>query len=71
MGNLAQNYWTEVDNKEWQRLLDLIIQKEVYLNRLIVSSTKEKQRVKAEQALEELTQILDNLVSQTPQPKLA
>ncbi len=71
MRNLAQNYWTQVENKEWQRLLDLIIQKEVYLNRLIVSSTKEKQRLKAEQALEELTQILYNLVSQMPQPKLA
>ena len=71
MRNLVQNYWTEVDNKEWQRLFDLIIQKEVYLNQLIVSSIKEKQRLKAEQALDELTQILYNLVSQMPQPKLA
>ena len=69
MRNLSQNYWTQVENKEWQRLLDLIIQKEVYLNRLIVSSSKEKLKVKAEQGLEELTQILYNNLVQMPQPK--
>ncbi len=72
MGNLAQNYWTQVDNKEWRQLRDLIIQKETYCKRLIVSSSKEKQRLKAEQALNELTQLLDNnLVSKIPQPKSA
>ena len=72
MGNLAQNYWTQVDKKEWQQLLELIIQEDIYLGRLIVSSSKEKQRLKAEQALNELTQLLDNnLVSKIPQPKSA
>ena len=72
MGNLAQNYWTQVDNKEWQQLLDLLIHKDIYLSRLIASGSKEKQMLKAEQALEELTQLLDNnLVNQTSQPKSA
>jgi len=72
MGNLAQNYWTQVDNKEWQQLLDLLIQKEIYLSRLIASGSKEKQMLKAEQALEELTQLLENnLFNQTSQPKSA
>ncbi len=72
MGNLAQNYWTQVDNKEWQQLFDLLIQKEIYLSQLIASGSKEKQMLKAEQALEELTQLLDNnLVNQTSQPKSA
>ncbi len=72
MGNLAKSYWTQVDNKEWQQLLDLLIQKDIYLSRLIASGSKEKQMLKAEQALEELTQLLDNnLVNQTSQPKSA
>ena len=72
MKNLAQNYWTQVDNKEWQQLFDLLSQKEIYLRQLIATGSKEKQRIKAEQALEELTQILNNNpVSQTSQPKSA
>jgi len=72
MENLTQNYWTQVDNKEWQQLLDLLIQKEIYLGRLIAGCSKEKQMLKAEQALEELTQLLNNnLVNQTSHPKSA
>ena len=72
MGNLAQHYWPQVDNKEWQQLIDLLIQKEIYLSRVIDSDSKEKQMLKAKQALEELTQLLDNnLVNQTVQPKSA
>ena len=72
MRNLAQNYWTQVDNKEWQQLFDLLIQKEIYLRKLIANGSKEKQRLKAEQALEKLIQMLNNnLFSQTSQPKSA
>lgn len=66
--NLAQNYSTQVDSKEWQQLFDLIIQKGVYISQLIFSGKTAKQRLKAEQALEELTQLLrNNLVSQISQ----
>lgn len=72
MSNLIRNYWVQVNNKEWRQLLDLLIQKEVYLSRLIAGSSKEKQRLKAEQALEELTQLLEhNLIKQISQPKSA
>ena len=70
--NLAQNYWTQVDSKEWQQLFDLIIQKGVYISQLIFSGKTGKQRLEAEQALEELTQLLhNNLVSQISQTKPA
>jgi len=66
--NLAQNYWTQIDGKEWQQLFDLIIQKGVYVSQLIFSGKTAKQRLKAEQALDELTQLLcNNLVSRISQ----
>ena len=53
-------------------MLDLITQKEKYIRRVIACSNKEKQKLKAEQALEELTKILyNNLVSCVPNIKSA
>ena len=56
--NIAQNYWIQVDSGDWQRLLDLIVQKEIYISRLISCSGKENYRLKAYQALEDLAKIL-------------
>jgi len=72
MRNMAQNYRIQVENKDWQQTLDLITQKENYISRVIACSKKEKQRLKPEQALEELTKILyNNLVSHIPHAKSA
>lgn len=72
MRNIAQNYWIQVDSKDWQQLLDLIVQKEIYISRLIVCGSKEKHRIKAYQTLEDLTKILyKNLVSYTIKAKSA
>ena len=71
MRNIAQNYWF-VDNKDWQQLLDLIVQKEIYISQLIFCSIKESHRLKAYQALEDLTKILyKKLVSYTQEAKSA
>ncbi|MCG2790655.1 MAG: hypothetical protein L6305_02775, partial [Actinomycetia bacterium] len=58
MRNIAQNYWIQVDSGDWQSLLDLIVQKEIYISQLIFCSIKENHRLKAYQALEDLTKIL-------------
>ena len=66
MKNIAQNYWSQVNNKDWQQFMDLINQKEIYIRRLIVLSSKEKLIPKSNQALKDLTEILyKNLVSHT------
>ena len=70
--NMAQNYWIQVENKDWHQLLDLITQKDIYIKQVIDCSNKEKQIIKAEQALLELTKILyNNLVSRVPHVKSA
>jgi hypothetical protein len=70
--NMAQNYWIQVENKDWHQMLDLITQKDIYIRKLIAFSNKEKQILKAEQALLELTKILyNNLVSCVPHAKSA
>ena len=62
MKNVAQRYWIQVDNEDWQQLLDLIIQKDPYIKELIACAAKDKQRFKAAQNLTELISILsDNL----------
>ena len=72
MRNIAQNYWLQVDSKDWQRLLDLIVQKEIYISQLILCNIKKNHRLKAYQALEDLTEILYNkLVSYTQESKSA
>ena len=58
MRNIAQNYWIQVDSGDWQRLLDLIVQKEIYISQLIFCGIKENHKLKAYQALEDLTKIL-------------
>ena len=48
-------------------MLDLITQKDIYIRQVIDCSKNEKQILKAEQALLELTEILyNNLVSRVP-----
>ena len=52
-----------MDQDDWQQLLHLVTQKQSYLSSVIVCGPKERQRVKAEQALEDLTRTLyDNVV---------
>jgi hypothetical protein len=69
---MAQNYWIQVKNKDWHQMLDLITQKDIYIRKVIAFSNKEKQILKAEQALLELTKILyNNLVSRVPHAKSA
>lgn len=58
MKNIAQRYWIQVDNEDWQQLLDLIIQKAPYIKELIACAAKPKQRFKADQNLTELISIL-------------
>ena len=66
MKNIAQNYWSQVNNKDWQQFMDLINQKEIYIKQLIVLSSKEKLKPKSNQALKDLTEILyKNLVNHT------
>jgi hypothetical protein len=63
MKDIAQSYWSQVNNKDWQQFMDLINQKEIYIRRLIVLSSKEKLKPKSNQALKDLTEILyKNLV---------
>ena len=63
MKNIFQRYWMQVDNEDWQQLLNLIIQKGPYIKELIDCAAKAKQRLKADQNLTELIRILsDNLV---------
>ncbi len=70
--NMAQNYWIQVENKDWHQMFDLITQKDIYIRQVIDCSNKEKQIIKAEQALLELTKILyNNLVSRVPHVKSA
>lgn len=72
MKNLAQNYWVQVDNQDWERLFDLVAQKDVYIKDLIASGPKDKQRVKAELSLAELTNALsDSLEDYVSLPKSA
>ena len=58
MKNLAQHYWVQVDNQDWERLFDSVTQKDIYIKELIASGPKEKQRFKANQGLAELTNAL-------------
>ena len=55
---MVRDYWIQVDQDDWQQLLHLVIQKQSYLSSVIVCGPKERQRVKAEQALEDLTRTL-------------
>ena len=55
----------QVDNKDWQQLLDLVIQKDLYIKELIAGAAKTEQRVKVAQSLTELISILSaNLVDE-------
>ncbi len=60
MKNLSQHYWAQIDNQDWERLLDLVTQKDAYIKELIAAGTKDKQRLKADQGLAELTNTLSN-----------
>lgn len=72
MKNIFQRYWTQIDNEDWQQLLDVIIQRDLYVKKLIASGTKDKQRFKAEQTLTELMSVLsDNFEEDAPLLKTA
>ena len=65
MTNICQGYWRQVDNKDWLLLLNSITQKNFYIKDIIVRSDKASRRLKAEQALTDLTAILfDNVGKQ-------
>ena len=63
MKNVAQRYWIQVDNKDWQQLLTSIIQKDLYIKKLIACANA-KQRLKANQILIELISILSDNVEE-------
>ena len=72
MRNLARDYWTEVDVADWKQLLQLVVQKQNYLCGIMASGSKEKQRLKAEEALDEITSMLHNgVIKDDEQAKLA
>jgi hypothetical protein len=63
MGNLVRDYWPQVPTVDWQQLHHALYEKESYLVNAIGSATKQRQRDKAERALEELQRSLyDSLV---------
>lgn len=58
--DLAQHYWVQVDNQDWERLFDLVTQKDIYIKEIIASGIKEKQRFKADHVLAELSNVLSD-----------
>ena len=58
MRNLAVDYSREVDIVDWNQLTQLVAQKQDYLCGVISSGPGERQRVKAGDALEELSRML-------------
>ncbi len=72
MTSICQGYWMQVDNKDWQQLLNCLTQKDSYIKHIIAhGKNKATQRLKAEQALTDLIAILfDNVGECTPLLKL-
>ena len=63
MGNLVGDYWSQVQETEWQELHHALCCQESYLSDLISSAKKERQKQKAQRALEELhRKLYDSLV---------
>lgn len=58
MKSLSSRYWIQVNNKDWKQLLDLIVQKNLYIKQVIASGSKAKHILEAEQTLTELIRIL-------------
>lgn len=72
MTNISQRYWMQVDNKDWQQLLNSITQKEFYIKDVIARNDKASKGLKAEQALTDLAAILfDNIAQRDSLLKLA
>ena len=70
--NMLRDYWEKVDEADWQQLFHLLTQRQDYLAGIIGFSAKERQREKAEQALESLTKIqYDSVVNHIAQAKSA
>ena len=62
MANIAREYRTRVDDRDWQHLHDLIIEKQCYLHGTIAAGLKESQKVKAEQALQTMSELFNKIV---------
>ena len=62
MANIAREYLTCVEIRDWQRLHDLVIEKRSYIYRIITVGSKESQKVKAEQALQTMSESLNEIV---------
>jgi hypothetical protein len=43
MKSLSSRYWIQVNNKDWKQLLDLIVQKNLYIKQVIASGSKASQ----------------------------
>jgi hypothetical protein len=62
MANIARGYREQVDIGDWRQLRDLVIEKQGYLHRIIAAGAKERQRDKAEQALQYMSELLHESV---------
>lgn len=58
MSNIAQSYNHKVPTKQWRQLNDLLISKEDLIDSIINGDVKERQKVKALQALDQLKTLL-------------
>ena len=62
MANIAREYRTCVEIGDWQHLHDLVIKKQSYIYRIISAGPKDSQNVKAEQALQTMSELLNEIV---------
>jgi transposase len=64
MANMIREYLTEVDIEDWEHLHALVLEKHNYLDGIIAAGPKEPQRAKAGQALQSMSELLDEGVVQ-------
>jgi transposase len=69
MGNMIEQYWDKVPIKDWQKLLDLLLDKEMGLRDCIEKDEKPMRKTKAREALDTLLAALSKRLVQ--QGKLA
>lgn len=58
MSNVAKDYYKKVPVAVWTQLADLIVEKNDYIKNIINSSEKEKQKTKAQRAMQEFKDVL-------------
>ena len=62
MANIAREYRTHVDIKDWRHLHKSLIEKQGYLHGIIAAGPKESQREKADLALQSISELLQESV---------